>query len=77
MTLQEQLDAHKKGFVAKAPKEALEIMQQEKNLTIEILADPGNAVADAYGLRHKLPETLSALYAKFGIDLPKFNGDDS
>ena len=52
-------------------------MQQEKALTIEMLSDPGNAVAETYGLRYRLRDDLSALYAKFGIDLPKFNGDDS
>lgn len=52
-------------------------MQKEKALTIEMLSDPGNAVAETYGLRYRLSDDLSALYAKFGIDLPKFNGDDS
>ena len=52
-------------------------MQQEKNLAIEMLSDPGNEVAAAYGLRHKFPDDLSALYVKFSIDLSKFNGDDS
>jgi peroxiredoxin len=52
-------------------------MQAEKNLSIEMLSDPGNRVAAAYGLRHQLPDDLSALYAGFGIDLPKFNGDET
>ena len=52
-------------------------LQEEKGLTFEILADPGNDTADAYGLSHKLPDDLSTLYAQFGIDLPKFNGDES
>ncbi len=49
----------------------------EKKLAIDILSDPGNAVAQSYGLGHKLPEDLSALYLKFGLDVPKHNGDDS
>ena len=52
-------------------------MQEEKGLTFEMLADPGNETAATYGLRHTLPDDLSALYTQFGIDLPKFNGDDS
>ena len=49
----------------------------EKKLAIDILSDPGNTVAQSYGLCHKLPEDLSALYLKFGLDVPKHNGDDS
>ena len=49
----------------------------EKKLEIDILSDPGNTVAQSYGLCHKLPEDLSALYLKFGLDVPKHNGDDS
>ena len=52
-------------------------MQEEKHLSIEMLSDTGNAVAESFGIRHQLPDDLSALYATFGIDLPKFNGDDS
>jgi peroxiredoxin len=50
---------------------------QEKNLPFQILSDPGNEVAARYGLRFRLPEDLQALYVKFGIDLEKFNGDDT
>ncbi len=49
----------------------------EMKLGIDILSDPGNTVAQSYGLCHKLPEDLSALYLKFGLDVPKHNGDDS
>lgn len=50
---------------------------EEKNLQVDILSDPGNQVAGNYGLRHTLPAELSGLYQKFGIDLPKHNGDES
>ena len=49
----------------------------EKKLKIPILSDPGNEVAARYGLRWSLPPELKALYQKFGVDLPKFNGDES
>ena len=50
---------------------------QEKKLACDILSDPGNTVAARYGLKHTLPDDFKAIYQKFGIDLEKFNGDDS
>lgn len=52
-------------------------IREQKKLPFEILSDPGNAVAARYGLRFQLPDDLKALYQKFGIDLEKYNGDDS
>jgi peroxiredoxin len=52
-------------------------LKNAKNLTFEILSDPGNRVAEKFGLVHTLPEDLRKIYLKFGIDLPKYNGDDS
>jgi peroxiredoxin len=40
-----------------------------------MLRDLGNKVAEAYGLDFTLPEDLQAIYLKFGIDLPRGNGD--
>ena len=48
-----------------------------KKLTFEILSDPGNAVAHKFGLVHTIPADLKKIYLRFGIDLPKTNGDDS
>ena len=48
-----------------------------KNLTFEMLSDPGNQVAGKFGLVHTLPEDLKKIYLQFGIDLPRHNGDDS
>jgi len=50
---------------------------KEKKLTFDLLSDPGNRVAKTYGLVHNLPEDLKKIYLQFGIDLVKFNGDDS
>ena len=50
---------------------------KEKNLTFDLLSDPGNRVAKTYGLVHNFPEDLKKIYLQFGIDLVKFNGDDS
>lgn len=52
-------------------------LREKKNLTFEILSDPGNQVAQRYGLKFQLPEDLREVYLKFGINLPKHNGDDS
>jgi peroxiredoxin len=52
-------------------------IKKDKKLGIDILSDPGNEVANEYGLRHTLPDYLTPLYAKFGINLPEFNGDGS
>jgi peroxiredoxin len=51
--------------------------REEKNLNFEILSDPGNEVAQRYGLKYQLPEDLREVYINFDIDLPKYNGDDS
>lgn len=50
---------------------------KEKNLTFEILSDPGNKLAQSYGLVFTLPKDLREVYLKFGIDLPLYNGDES
>ena len=50
---------------------------EEKNLTFELLADPGNQTAQKYGLIYSLPDEIKKLYTGFGLDLPKHNGDDS
>jgi peroxiredoxin len=42
---------------------------------MEALRDFGNGVAEAYGLAFTLPPDLREIYLKFGIDLPKGNGD--
>ena len=50
---------------------------KKHNLTFPVLGDPGNRVATAFGLVFTLPEELRKLYTSFGIDVPRFNGDDS
>ena len=53
------------------------VIREEKKLSATLLSDPGNLVAARYGLRFQLPEDLKSIYQKFGIDLEKYNGDDS
>jgi len=52
-------------------------MQEEKNLTFEMLSDPGNKIAERYGLKYQMPEDLIKVYSRFGINIPEHNGDDS
>jgi len=52
-------------------------MMKEKNLTFDLLSDPGNRVAKTYGLVYTFPEDLKQIYLQFGIDLGQYNGDDS
>lgn len=49
----------------------------DKNLTVDILSDPGNRVAARYGLKYQMPDDLIAIYRQFGLDVPKHNGDNS
>ncbi len=51
--------------------------REKSNLQFEVLSDQGNGVARAFGLVFALPEALRPIYAKIGIDIPAYNGDDS
>lgn len=46
-------------------------------LTYPVLADTGNGLAARLGLTFPLPPQLIEIYRGFGIDLERFNGDDS
>jgi len=50
---------------------------QDKNLSFELVSDPGNRVAKKFGLVYQVPEDLKQLYLKFGINLQSSNNDDS
>jgi peroxiredoxin len=50
---------------------------KKHNLTFSLLSDQGNRVASQFGLVYSLPDDLRGLYSNFGIDLERFNGDDS
>ena len=53
-----------------------EIADRHK-LAFDVLSDPGNRVASQFGLTFTLPQDLREVYGGFGIDLKKYNGDDS
>lgn len=52
-------------------------VKERHKLGFPVLSDPGHAWARQLGLVFTLPAGLQALYTKFGIMLPEFNGDDS
>lgn len=60
-----QTEEHSRAFV------------ERKNLSMELLSDPANRVAEQYGLVYTFPEDLKEIYLQFKIDLSKYNGDDS
>lgn len=66
-------------LVAISPQTAAnsEKSRRDNELDFPILTDQGSALADAFGLRFRLPEPLIGLYRSFGVDLPGVNGDDS
>jgi peroxiredoxin len=49
----------------------------EKGLRFPVLHDPGNAVAESYGLTWTLPEAMREMYRGWNIDLAEYNGDVS
>jgi peroxiredoxin len=52
-------------------------MAEDKHISTDMLSDPGNGVAEGYGVRFELPEDLKKVYIDFGIDLHEYNGDAS
>lgn len=52
-------------------------MAEKNNLTFDVLRDKGNQVAVKFGLRFALPDYLREVYQGFGLDLERYNGDDT
>lgn len=52
-------------------------ISKKLNLTFPVLSDQGNKVAASFGLVFELPNALRKIYSEFGIDLERFNGNDS
>jgi len=80
--LQQQLPVIREcgaSLIAVSPeKPDASLTQAEKlNLEFDVLSDPGNRVAGAYGLIMTVHESLRPLYLQWGIDLPAANDDDS
>lgn len=50
-------------------------LKAKQTLDFPLLHDAGNAYAAQLGIAMTVPDDLAAIYARFGIDLPKVNGD--
>ena len=46
-------------------------------LSFPILSDTDNRVSEEFGLVFTLPDDLREIYLSFGIDLQRYNGNDS
>jgi peroxiredoxin len=49
----------------------------KQKLGFPILTDHDNKVGEAYGLAFRLPDDLIEVYKTIGVDLPRYNGDES
>lgn len=58
------------------PRYSKQIVKKNK-LEFPVLTDIDNKVASLFGLTFTLPEELQEIYSNFGIDLTRFNGNDS
>jgi peroxiredoxin len=52
-------------------------MIEQKGLLFDVLHDPGNRVAEAYGLRWVMPEPARDIYLRYDFNVPAANGDNS
>lgn len=64
------------GLSPEMPDKAMTTAERA-GISIDILSDVGNRVAEQMGLVFELPQALRPVYEKFGIDIPAFNGDES
>jgi len=55
----------------------LESTVQKHHLRFNLLNDESNTIARQFNLVWQLPEDLQEIYKGFGIDLERFNGNDS
>jgi len=51
--------------------------RDEDGIEFPILLDLGLGIARQYGLAFRLPDYLREAYVGLGIDLPRYNGDES
>jgi len=50
---------------------------ENRNLEFDVLSDPDNTTARAYGLTFSMTDAEQALHTTFGADLPKINAGDN
>ena len=52
-------------------------MINKLGLTFPVLSDPGSKVMETFGILFTLPAAMVEIYKGFGIDLERFNGENS
>ena len=53
-------------------------ISRRHKLSFDVLSDPGNVVASAFGLTFAFSEAMKEVYSEtLKISLPKYNGDES
>ena len=67
------------AFVAVSPQTQVNSRkaQADLKLSFPLLTDQGSEIANAFGLRFRLPEDLLAVYKGLGVDLATINGEPS
>jgi peroxiredoxin len=71
-----ELGANLIAISPQLPDQSLDLTAKT-NLEFDVLHDPGNKTAREFGLVFTLAQELKPVYAGFGIDLPRANGDES
>ena len=72
----EGLGGHLVAISPQRPEQAVE-MAEKQSLTYDLLSDPGNTVAQKFGIVFHLHDEMQSIYDEFGLDLPLWNEDDS
>jgi len=75
----DQIQARGVTLVAITPQlpEHSKTLAERHGLDFDLLSDPGNEYAAKLGIRFTVTDPLRSVYADLGLDLPKYNGDDS
>lgn len=74
-----RLREHEALFVAISPQteRQSDFMCGQHGLPFPVLSDPGNKVAEKFGLVYTLPDYMRTYYRSILVNLPFVNGDDS
>ena len=67
------------AFVAVSPQTVKQsfFMHDQHKLRFPLLSDPGNGIAQQFGLTYRVPELQEAVYRRAFVNLPFTNGDES
>jgi peroxiredoxin len=77
--LYEQLQERGVGIVAVGPQteRQSDFMVNQHRLPFPVLSDPGNALAEQYGIVYELPPYMRDYYRSILVNIPFVNGDQS